>query len=185
MFSNHLSGLHTPDRSGLSVVFDFRSVHPSDGATLWRLVQAAGTLELNSPYLYLLMATDFGGTCLLAQHQGQSAGAVIGYRPPREPEAAFVWQVGVLPDYCGQGLGLQMLTAWRQLPANRDARWITATVAPDNCASRALFGALARQLGAPLAVQPHFTPDQFPIDHPAEPLLRIGPIPRDESAHAR
>ena len=168
-----------------SLSFDFRSVHPSDGATLWRLVQAAGTLELNSPYLYLLMATDFGGTCLLAQHQGQPAGAVIGYRPPREPEAAFVWQVGVLPGYRGQGLGLQMLTAWRQLPANRDARWVTATVDPDNRASRALFGALAHRLGTPLAVQPHFPPDQFPVDPPAEPLLRIGPIPRDEPVRAR
>lgn len=177
-----LSGTGAP---ASSLSFDFRPARTSDGATLWRLVQAAGTLELNSPYLYLLMATDFGDTCLLARYQGQPAGAVIGYRPPREPEAAFVWQVGVLPAYRGQGLGLQMLEAWHQLPANRDARWITATVDPDNRASRALFGALARRLCAPLAVQPHFTPDLFPVDHPAEPLLRIGPIPRDEPGHPR
>jgi L-2,4-diaminobutyric acid acetyltransferase len=157
--------------------FDFRSVQSSDGATLWRVVQAAGTLELNSSYLYLLMAADFGDTCLLAEHQGQAAGAVIGYRPPREPEAAFVWQVGVLPAHRGQGLGLQMLMAWRQLPGNRDARWVTATVDPGNQASQALIGALARRLQVPLTTQPHFTPDQFPIDHPAEPLLRIGPMP--------
>lgn len=160
-----------------SLSFDFRSVQQSDGASLWRLVKAIGTLELNSAYLYLLMAADFGETCLLALHAGRPAGLVIGYRPPREPEAAFVWQVGVLPEYRGQGLGLRMLTAWRQLPANRNARWITATVDEVNQSSRALFGALAKQLNVPLAVQPHFTPEQFPVDHPAEPLLRIGPMP--------
>ncbi len=169
-----LSGTGTPSPS---VSFGFRSARPSDGATLWRLVQATGTLELNSPYLYLLMASDFGSTCLLAEHQGQPAGAVIGYRPPREPDAAFVWQVGVLPGHRGRGLGVAMLMAWRQLPANQDARWVTATVDPDNHVSRALFGALAQRLNVPLAVQPHFTPDQFPIEHPAEPLLRLGPIP--------
>ena len=140
-------------------------------------MKAIGTLELNSAYLYLLMATDFGQTCLLAHHEDKPAGMVIGYRPPREPDAAFVWQVGVLPEFRGQGLGIQMLSAWRELPSVQDARWITATVDPDNQSSRALFGALAKRLGVPLEIQPHFTPEHFPVDHPAEPLLRIGPIP--------
>ena len=168
-----LTGIGAPT---FSLSFEFQSVQSSDGATLWRLVQSIGTLELNSAYLYLLMATDFGQTCLLAKHQGQPAGMVIGYRPPREPEAAFVWQVGLLPRFRGQGLGLRMLEAWRELPANLDARWVTATVDPHNRASQALFAALAQRLDVPLAQQPHFTTDQFPIEHPAEPLLRIGPI---------
>ncbi|ARU05533.1 diaminobutyrate acetyltransferase [Comamonas serinivorans] len=160
--------------------FSFRSARPADGAALWRLVQATGTLELNSPYLYLLMATDFGGTCLLAEQDGEPAGLVIGYRPPSEPDAAFVWQIGVLPAYRGHGLGLAMLQAWQALPANRHARWVTATVDPDNAASQALFHAFAQRLGTTLKVQPHFTPEQFPVPHPAEPLLLIGPISRPQ-----
>lgn len=141
------------------------------------MVKAIGTLELNSAYLYLLMATDFGQHCLIAEHENKAAGVVIGYRPPRDPSEAFVWQVGVLPEFRGQSLGLQMLQAWKELPANHDARWVTATVDPDNRSSRALFGALARQWNVPLDERAHFTPDQFPVDHPAEPLLRVGPVP--------
>ena len=156
----------------------FRSARPADGAALWRLVQAAGTLELNSEYFYLLFATDFGDTCLIAEHDGQAAGMVIGYHPPRQPDTAFVWQVGVLPQHQGKGVGLRLLQAWMALPANRHCQWVTATVADDNAVSQALFRKLASALQTDCAVQPHFTSDLFAQHHPAEPLYRIGPLVR-------
>ena len=157
----------------------FRPARPTDGAALWHLVRATGTLEANSAYFYVLFATDFGATCLVAERtDGTLAGAVIGYHPPTQPETAFVWQVGVVPEAQGQGLGLRLLRHWWALPANAGCRWLTATVADDNTASRALFQRFARDHGAGCDIRPHFTPDLFPMDHPAEPLLRIGPIPR-------
>lgn len=156
----------------------FRSARPADGVTLWRLVQAAGTLELNSQYFYLLLATDFGDTCLIAEHEGQAVGMVIGYHPPREPDTAFVWQVGVLPEHQGQGLGLRLLKAWLDLPANTHCQWVTATVADDNPASQALFKRLASERQTRCEVRPHFTADLFTHGHPAEPLFRIGPLAR-------
>lgn len=146
---------------------------------MWQLVRSTGTLEANSAYCYVLFATDFGHTCLVAEDAaGQLAGMVMGYHPPTQTDTAFVWQVGVRPDCQGQGLGLGLLTQWLALPANRHCRWVTATVADDNPASQNLFRRLARTLGAACAVQPHFTADLFPVDHPAEPLFRIGPIDR-------
>ena len=153
-----------------------RTPTASDGAALWQLVKATGELEPNTAYCYLLLATDFADTCLVAEAAGQIVGAVIGYRPPREPDAAFVWQVGVLPDYRGLGLGLRMLTAWRDLPANRNCRWVTATVADANPASQSLFQRLAHSAGVECTVNPHFTADLFPVAHPPEPLHRIGPF---------
>ncbi|TNF59856.1 MAG: diaminobutyrate acetyltransferase [Burkholderiales bacterium] len=169
-----------PDRNDLShsPSIQFRPARPGDGAALWRLVQATGTLELNSAYFYLLWATEFGETCLVAEEGSRAVGLVIGFHPPRHPDAAFVWQVGVLPSHRGQGLGLRMLRAWKNLPANAGRQWVTATVAEDNTASLALFHSLARASGTRCESQPHFTADQFPVDHPAEPLLRVGPFPR-------
>lgn len=153
-----------------------RTPTASDGAALWQLVKATGELEPNTAYCYLLLATDFADTCLVAEAAGQIVGAVIGYRPPREPDAAFVWQVGVLPDYRGLGLGLRMLTAWRDLPVNRNCRWVTATVADDNPASQSLFQRLAHSAGVECTIKPHFTAELFPVAHPPEPLHRIGPF---------
>ncbi len=151
---------------------------------MWRLVQAAGTLELNSQYFYLLLATDFGDTCLIAEHDGEPVGLVIGYHPPREPATAFVWQVGVLPEHRGKGLGLRLLQAWLALPANTHCTWVTATVADDNAASQALFRRLAGEHRTGCEVRPHFTADLFAHAHPAEPLWRIGPLARGKPSRA-
>jgi L-2,4-diaminobutyric acid acetyltransferase len=177
-----------PNTSRKDPNLSFRAARPTDGAAIWQLVKATGKLELNSAYFYLVFATDFGDTCLVAEQNGRLVGAVIGYHPPRQPDAAFVWQVGVLPDLRGRGLGRQLLDEWLALPANRGCKWLTATVSPDNTASRALFQGYARQRGVPCTEQPHFEARHFPIEHPAEPLLRIGPLacaaPQAKSAQA-
>ena len=162
------------------VSFQFRQARATDGAALWHLVRATGALEPNSAYFYLLFATDFADTCLVAEQDGKLAGTVIGYHPPTQPGTAFVWQIGLLPACQGKGLGLQLLQQWLALPANSDCEWVTATVADDNPASQALFRRLARELGTACEVTPHFTTELFPpeLDHPAEPLYRIGPIHR-------
>ncbi len=154
----------------------FRSASREDGADIWALVRQTGTLELNSAYFYLLFATDFGDHCLVAEHDGVIVGVVIGYRPPREPSAAFVWQIGVAPAAQATGLGLRMLQAWHRLPANHSATFVTATVASDNVASDRLFRALARSFGTNIEIREHFSSECFPEPHPPEPLYRIGPI---------
>lgn len=152
---------------------------------MWRLVRDAGTLELNSAYFYLVFASDFGNTCLIAELNGCVVGAVIGYRPPREPQAAFVWQVGVVPTMRGKGLGRRLLQQWLELPEVCDAKWLTATISADNQASVALFRSAARDLGVGCEDFEHFPETLFPASHPAERLYRVGPLldRRTESQH--
>lgn len=159
----------------------FRSTRPADGASLWRLVQSTGALEPNTPYAYLLLASDFGRTCLVAEQDGHVVGAVIGYHPPGQARTAFVWQIGLTHALRGRGLGLELLQRWIALPANQDCVWVTATVAEDNAASQALFTRFAAVHDAPCEVLPHFTADLFPMEHPPEPLYRIGPLQRTSS----
>ena len=136
--------LHGKTSTQHAHALQFRSARPQDGAALWRLIQATGTLELNSAYFYLLFATDFGRTCLIAEQGDDVVGAVIGYHPPEQARTAFVWQVGLLPRLRGQGLGVELLQRWIDLPANQDRLWVTATVADDNAASQALFKRFAQ-----------------------------------------
>jgi L-2,4-diaminobutyric acid acetyltransferase len=157
----------------------FRAARAEDGAALWKLVRDAGTLELNSAYFYLVFAADFGETCLIAEAAGEPVGAVVGYRPPRWPQSAFVWQVGVSPAMRGKGLGKTLLRQWLGLPGVRDAQWMTATITDDNLPSQKLFKAVARDLGVECTVEAHFTEAHFPEPHPAEHLYRIGPLARE------
>lgn len=162
---------------------NFRPARHGDGAALWQLVKSAGTLELNSAYFYLLFASDFGDTCLIAETHDRVVGAVIGYRPPSNPASAFVWQIGVAPDMQGQGLGKELLEHWIALPGNTGARWMTATVAEDNDASAHLFRAFARDHDMECEDAPHFTAELFPHEHPAERLFRIGPLDRKQDTN--
>lgn len=148
-----------------------------DGAAVWDLVGRTGSLEQNSAYAYLLLCTHFRDTCVVVEHEGELSGCVLAYRPPTHPDCVFVWQVGVAPTARGQGLAGDMLDAVMQLPACRNARFLTASVAPGNQASRALFAAFARRYGVPLEEQDFLSADCFPNAHEAEPLLIIGPLP--------
>jgi L-2,4-diaminobutyric acid acetyltransferase len=150
----------------------------ADGHRVWALVQAAGTLDLNSSYLYLLLCDHFADTCLLAERQEELLGFVTAYRPPARPDSLFVWQVGVLPSARGQGIAKGLLKALLALVAGHNIRWIEATISPSNTASRALFLALAQGLGVKIQEQPYITETHFPpgAGHEAEPLLRLGPL---------
>ena len=170
--------MHLKEQGKFLDGYSFRRAGADDGLAAWRLVNAAGTLDVNSAYFYVLFCTDFSETCLIAECSGQPVGVIIGYHPPSQKDTVFCWQVGVMPIHRGKGLALQMLKAWLDLPSNQAIRWVTATVAPENEASKRLFWRLAADLNTTCEVHDHFTEKHFPKGHAAEPLYRIGPIDR-------
>lgn len=153
-----------------------RAARRGDGKAVWQLVKDAGTLELNSAYFYLLFAEHFGETCVVAERDGRVVGAIVGYRIPRDPEAVFVWQIGVAPEARKHGLASRMLAALVALPGCTGVRFLTATVATGNVPSQKLFRGFARDHGVACDESPFFTPDMFPSGHEAEELYRIGPL---------
>ena len=153
--------------------------HPTipDGLALWRLVGAAGTLDLNSTYAYLMVCRDFADTSIVAEQAGRIAGFVMGYRPPQRPDAVFVWQIGVAPEARGRGLGSLVLDRLLRSDACSRVRFLETNVTPSNHASRALFEGLARRLHAPIEELEGFESSLFPDpSHEPERLLRIGPF---------
>jgi L-2,4-diaminobutyric acid acetyltransferase len=146
-----------------------------------RLANATETLDLNSTYAYLLCATDFADTSIVAEHDGDLLGFITGYHPPTRPEVLFVWQVAVAPSTQGTGLGSAMLDGLvARVRTDRRGHPVTveATVAPSNQQSRRLFGAFARRHGVSLTEHARFGAELLDPDriHEDEPVLRIGPI---------
>lgn len=153
--------------------------HPTvrDGLTIWRLVGEAGTLDLNSTYAYLMVCRDFAETCIVADEGGRVSGFVVGYRPPRRRDVVFIWQIGVAPAARGRGIGSRMLDRLLASRGCAGVRVLETNVTPSNEASRALFHALARRLGAPVTELDGFASSLFPDpSHEPERLLRIGPF---------
>ncbi len=141
------------------------------------MARDSGTLDLNSPYMYLLGASHFAETSVIARLAGQPAGFVLGYRPPDAPDTLFVWQVAVDRAHRGRRLANGMLSA---LVERHRPRYLEASVTPDNHASAALFSGFARHAGAPLDdTRVLFDAHHFPDDgaHEPEVLYRIGPLP--------
>jgi L-2,4-diaminobutyric acid acetyltransferase len=160
--------------NGIAIV---RGARNDDGAGMWRVVEDCGVLDRNSSYLYLLLARDFAANCVVAEMAGETVGFVTGFRRPSRPDAVFLWQVGILPQAQGQGLGKRLVAAFLRQPGARDARWLETTITPSNEASRGLFRAIARDLGTDCKVSPCFTPDLFPESgHEPEELFEIGPF---------
>ncbi len=165
-----------------------RSPDPRDGARIWALVRDSGSLDLNSCYLYLLLARDFAATCVVAERErdsdesrsesGEILGFVSAYLRPEQPDTVFVWQVGVAEAARRQGLARRMLDHLLARDACRSVCYLEATVSESNAASRRLFQSLARDRAATHVYSSGFTSDMFGSDqHEPEPLLRIGPFP--------
>jgi L-2,4-diaminobutyric acid acetyltransferase len=155
----------------------FRRPLATDAARVAALVEKTGVLDVNSPYAYLLLCTDFAQTGAVAEEAGEVVGFVLGYRPPGRPEAYFVWQVAVSEDQRGCGLAGRMVE-WIVAGLVADGvRFLEATVTPSNRASWSLFEGFARRAGAPFRHGPGFASDLFPdADHEEELRIRIGPF---------
>jgi L-2,4-diaminobutyric acid acetyltransferase len=160
----------------------FRHPDTKDGKFFWELAKASKTLDVNSPYHYLIMCRHFGKTCLAAEKQGRVIGFVTAYIPPDAPNTVFVWQVAVDEKERGQGLGLHLLINLFNHAKAFNVRNLDATITPSNQASIRLFKAAAKALDAPFEFEKEFfSATDFghhlhaPV-HAPEMLFHIGPV---------
>lgn len=146
---------------------------------MWRLAEATSSLDVNSPYAYMLSCWHFQESCLVAVDEQTLVGFVTGYRPPASPEDLFLWQVAVDARYRRRGIARMLVEA---LVSACEPRFVEATVTTTNDASRALLRTWAERRGAPFHEQPFLGSELFPDDHESEHLVRIGPLPPDDPA---
>lgn len=159
-----------------------RSPKVTDGRGLWEVARRSGSLDLNSPYAYLLLATHFADTSVVAEVDGEVVGFVAAYRPPSDPDALFVWQVAVDESQRRTGLGGALLDAAIHTSGGGDARFLSASVTPSNGPSMRLFRSFATRQGGAFEIGPWLEPEHFPVEHEAEQLVRIGPLAAPRSA---
>lgn len=146
----------------------------SDGKAITKLVKASGTLDVNSDYLYFLLAEHFSQTCAIAVgDQDQALGFVTAYRLPEQPATLFIWQIAVAEHARGHGLAKQMLKHFTKLAWFSTINQVVCTISPNNIASNALFKSFASELGGQVRIKPFLTSTHLGISHDDEPYVMI------------
>lgn len=150
----------------------------SDGPDLWRIARETQTLDVNSPYSYLLWCRDFAATSAVARDRdGRAVGFVTGYLRPDAPATLLIWQVGVDAAARGKGIAgylLDHLTT--RVAAEHALDVLETTISPGNTASERLFASYAERHDARVARKVLFAEEHFPGGaghHDAEVLHRI------------
>lgn len=173
-----MNGLLPDSTAGYDILL--RSPGRRDGALLHDLVAACPPLDLNSRYAYLLLCEHHALTSVVAEANGELAGAITAYVPPQQPDTLFVWQVAVAEHMRGQKLGTRMLQYLLQHCVQAQGlRWIETTISPDNQASHNLFTQFAVRHDAGCTTTTLFAASDFgESGHEAECLYKIGPWDR-------
>jgi L-2,4-diaminobutyric acid acetyltransferase len=152
----------------------FREAVLGDGLAISEVVRDTGVLDVNSTYCYHLLSHYFGSTTVVALDGGRVIGFVSGYITPKDPSVAFLWQIGFLPSYQGQGLGGRLLDYWRSLPALSAVSALQTTISPDNTASQGLFRSWSVKRGFGITCQPFLSAAHFgSASHEPEDLYII------------
>lgn len=151
-----------------------------DAATVAALVRAAGALEPNTTYAYVLLCSHFSGTSAVAEVGQSLVGCALGYRIPERPDTLFLWQVGVASALRGRGVARQLLDQLASRPALADIQFWEMSIAPSNAASLRLFQSWASRRGVSLELAGRFEPSVFGAEsaHEREDVFRIGPLRR-------
>lgn len=166
----------TPAKTGVNT----RRPSIEDGIRLWEIARDTEVLDLNSTYAYTLFCRDFAGTSIVAEHDGEVAGFVTGYRRPDRPDTIFVWQVAVDAAHRGHGIAATLLLDLLDRLAPHGVTRLETTITASNVASQRLFGSVARTRGSTLAVEDlfashHISPNASD-QHEPEQLYVIDPI---------
>ncbi|GAK40803.1 diaminobutyrate acetyltransferase [Paenibacillus urinalis] len=159
----------------------YRQPAAEDGSRIWELIRGTGSLDLNSPYCYMMLGDYFKDTCIVAEDDENIVGFISAFRSPRNPETLFVWQVAVASSHRRQGIAKSMLTRLLKHRTMQGVRFIEATVSPSNMASRRLFLSFAEEKSIPSTVTVGYGKELFPNEsiHEDEPLFVIGPFFND------
>lgn len=157
---------------------NIRNPDADDGSRVWELICNCKPLDLNSPYLYLLLCQHFSETCLIVEKDSDLLGFVSAYRLPKLSDVLFVWQIAIRSSARKQGLAKTLLHKLIQQDGCKNIRYIEVTVSPSNKASKNLFHSFAKELNVDCKETPFFTKELFPDsqDHEEEILFQLGPL---------
>ncbi len=155
----------------------FRTPRFNDGLEIFKLIQAAPPLDLNSVYYYYILCRDFPETCVVAESENKVAGFISAYLRPQDPSCLFIWQVAVDRTMRGRHVASDMLEWLFKQPVCKNVTSLETTITPSNEASEKFFKRFADNRQAGCRTSTFLDAAQFGQEgHEAEILYRFSPL---------
>lgn len=151
--------------------------HPTKKETkeIYSLIKKSKPLDINSEYLYLLQATYFSETCIVAKEEDSIVGFASGFISPKDEKTFFVWQIAVDEKMRGKGIAFRMLRRLFATPLVSKTSSIHTTISPSNIASQKVFERFAKELDFDKEIVIFATKDDFSDAHEDELLYILKP----------
>lgn len=90
-------------------------------------------------HFYKIMQTYFGDSIFLSWNEKELNGYVFGFRSQRDPDIFFLWQIGVLEEFRGTGLAVELVEKLVRKAEEVGSGRMHVTAEIDNIASWKLF----------------------------------------------
>jgi ribosomal protein S18 acetylase RimI-like enzyme len=97
-----------------------------------------------------LFLDHFSGTSLIAEHDGELAGFVIGFLSPAKPHEAYIHYAAVAPAWRRSGLAGRLYEQFFDLARHDGRTVVKAITSPQNAASIAYHRAMGFTVSDPI-----------------------------------
>ncbi|HVO86642.1 MAG TPA: GNAT family N-acetyltransferase, partial [Candidatus Binatia bacterium] len=87
-------------------------------------------------------------SCFIAEDGDTPVGFITSHKTDHTPPEWFIWQVGILPEYRGQGLVEELQDRVVEVAREAGAVAIRTTIEPDNFRSFGAFCRMAQRLNS-------------------------------------
>jgi L-2,4-diaminobutyric acid acetyltransferase len=133
-------------------MYNIRRAKRGDLEGIYALVKETRVLDVHTPYTYWVMNEGYEKLMLVADNGGEIIGYVGGLSAFREPNATFIWQIGVLPSWQRRGIGMALLDKFVESSIKIGATKIYTTISDQNEASLLLFASFTQKISKSLNI---------------------------------
>jgi L-2,4-diaminobutyric acid acetyltransferase len=106
-------------------------------------------LVQHTDFTYMLLFRYFPELCSILEENGKAIGYVVGFRTG-DTKVAYLWQLGVVPEYQARGFSRQLIDAFVNNAQASGCSHIQFSIEPENEKSRRAFSSYAKQRGIPM-----------------------------------
>ena len=116
-----------------------RNIKICDLKNIRELIKKCFPLDFHTLYTYWVLAYHFQEFCFVAEKKNELIGYISGLVSNRKDNTAFIWQIGVTPEYRGTGLSQKLLYHFFDSVQKNHIKYVQVSIDPKNIASLKCF----------------------------------------------